>query len=529
MPFETARPAIGPAFFNRKQELQTLLKSAHDLLQGKQTYYALIGFRKIGKSSLLWEFRRQLPEGILSLHLDCWEIRLNPYAFFHEFVKQLVNSYLVKSGAVERVGYVDRLASLSQGQDFSLTLARLQLLGLESLDRAATALRLLEKREYSYELFDTILDLPQALAQETDHKCIVIIDEFQELKSLERFKVIQEHIGDLFASLRGHWQRHDRVNYLVCGSKITLLRDLLLDTAAPFFQHFRIFDLQTFSRQEAIELLLTFVPQEGKTIPASLCQEIVDLVGANPFYLQVVGEELCAEEPTTEITPVTLKIVLQKTLFDNTGRLNLYFQRFFADVVGKSSSLESILLALTEDRRISEIARAIHEDPGTTSNWLSRLLKEDVVVRREDGSYGVPDPCFRLWLRSRSDMQAVLPPLVLGSETEKLIARRLVAQGIRLVYHAQASRGPFDLLALLNGQTIGLQCKKADLPYYLPQEEYDAMQVLAHKLGWRPILALDVQGSIRFYRLDDLTSTERHYRADKQTPSVKSLYVLCSA
>jgi DNA-binding transcriptional ArsR family regulator len=241
----------------------------------------------------------------------------------------------------------------------------------------------------------------------------------------------------------------------------------------------------------------------------------------------VVGEELCAEEPTTEISPVTLKIVLQKTLFDNTGRLNLYFQRFFADVVGKSSSLESILLALTEDRRISEIARAIHEDPGTTSNWLSRLLKEDVVVRREDGSYGVPDPCFRLWLRSRSDVQAVLPPLVLGSETEKLIARQLMAQGIRLVYHAQASRGPFDLLALLNGQTIGLQCKKADLPYYLPQEEYDAMQILAQRLGWRPILALNVQGAVRFYRLDDLTPTERHYRADNQTPAAKSLYVLC--
>ena len=61
MPFETARPATGLAFFDRKQELQTLLKSAHDLLQGKQTYYALIGFRKIGKSSLLWEFERQLP------------------------------------------------------------------------------------------------------------------------------------------------------------------------------------------------------------------------------------------------------------------------------------------------------------------------------------------------------------------------------------------------------------------------------------------------------------------------------------
>jgi len=526
MPFETARPVTGSAFFDRQQELQTLLKSAQDLLQGKQSYYAIIGFRKIGKSSLLWEFERHLPESTLSLHLDCWEIRLNPYAFFHEFVKQLVNSYLIKSGDVEKVGYVDRLASLSQGLDFSLTLARLQLLGLESLNRAATALRLLERQEYSYELFDTIIDLPQTLAEETNRKCVVIIDEFQELKSLERFKVVKEHVGDLFAFLRGHWQRHDRVNYVVGGSKITLLRNLLLDANAPFFQHFRLLDLQPFSRQEAVALLSTFIPEEGKTISPVLCHQIVDLVGTNPFYLQVVGEELCTEEPTEEITPLTLKIVLQKTLFDNTGRLNLYFQRLLSDIIGKSSSLESILFALIEDKRITDIAQTIHVDSGTASNWLGRLLREDIVIKQEDGTYTIPDPGFRLWLKSRSDIQTVLPPLVLGSETEKLVARQLMAQGIRLVYHAQASRGSFDLLALMNGEAIGLQCKKADLPYYLPQQEYEAMQAWAQKLGWMPILALNVQSEIRFYKLDDLQATERHYRVDNQTPSFKSLLVL---
>ena len=51
------------------------------------------------------------------------------------------------------------------------------------------------------------------------------------------------------------------------------------------------------------------------------------------------------------------------------------------DIVGKSSSLESILLALTEERRIRDIAQVIHVDSGTASNWLGRLLREDIVVR----------------------------------------------------------------------------------------------------------------------------------------------------
>jgi len=117
------------------------------------------------------------------------------------------------------------------------------------------------------------------------------------------------------------------------------------------------------------------------------------------------------------------------------------------DIVGKSSSLESILLALTEERRIRDIAQVIHVDSGTASNWLGRLLREDIVVKHEDGRYGIPDPAFKLWLQSRSDIQTVLPPLVLGSETEKLVARQLMAQGVRLVYHQTPSLK--SLLALL--------------------------------------------------------------------------------
>lgn len=524
MPFDSAWPVYGASFLDREEELRRLLQSSDYLLRGYRQLWAIIGWRKIGKSSLLYEFERRLPDEILSVHVDCWSIRLSPYGFFHEFVKQLVNSFLKKSGLVERVGYVEKLAEDAKGRgDFLAALDRLRDLGIKNLSRAATALHLLEEHDYSYGLFSEIIDLPDRLALETGHKVIVIIDEFQELKNLERFKAAREHIGDIYALLRGHWQRQSEVNYIVAGSKITLLRNLILDINAPFFQHFRIMDLEPFAHDDAVELLTRYTAEAGRSISPAICQRIMDLVGTNPFYLQVIGEELCARNGSGEIEEDTLKVVLQEILFNSTGRLHLYFQRFHDQIVGRSSSLEAVLLTLTEDKRVADIADELRIKSGTASNWLGRLVKEDIAVQTVKGTYTIPDPAFRLWLKSQSSLQYVLPPLILGDETEQLIARTLMAQGVRLVYQSKASRGAFDLLALLDGEAIGLQCNKTSLPYYLPTTTFELMRDWGQRLDWQPVLALNVDGRIRFYRLTSLQPTDKHYRVSDDTPFETSL------
>jgi len=71
--FFTAGPVVGEFFFDRERELAELLDAVRDLKRGVRHYYALIGQRKIGKTSILRELERRLrrEEGLVGSFLDC--------------------------------------------------------------------------------------------------------------------------------------------------------------------------------------------------------------------------------------------------------------------------------------------------------------------------------------------------------------------------------------------------------------------------------------------------------------------------
>jgi hypothetical protein len=62
------------------------------------------------------------------------------------------------------------------------------------------------------------------------------IDEFQELAELNHFNAIKEILGDIFLFLRSHWQKHLRINYIISGSKLSLMKQILTHENAPFFK-----------------------------------------------------------------------------------------------------------------------------------------------------------------------------------------------------------------------------------------------------------------------------------------------------
>jgi Holliday junction resolvase len=144
-------------------------------------------------------------------------------------------------------------------------------------------------------------------------------------------------------------------------------------------------------------------------------------------------------------------------------------------------------------------------------------------VTVNDGVYQIADPALRLWLMRRSDAGMALPPLVLGNEAEKEVARRMAAAGFELVYQSRASRGAFDLLAILETTEVGVQVKKAELPFYLSREELERMRYWAERLSWIPLLAIVRASGVRFYDARSLEATGRSCRLDENTEAVQSL------
>jgi len=360
-------------------------------------------------------------------------------------------------------------------------------------------------------------DLPDTLAADTGVKFVVVLDEFQECAKLNEFKNVRQSIGDIFAFLRSRWQRHANVCYFVSGSEMRLLEKIIQRESSPFFQHFPILRLGSFRAEHATALCRQLFDASGRSLRPALLNKLVALTGGHPFYLQVLGEEVCVRSPRREIGTSVFKEVIQDTVFANAGRLSLYFEAQFEKYIKSSSSLAKTLSAIaTGHHRATDIASELGQVTGVVGSWLARLLAMD-LIRKTDQGYVFQDGLFELWVRgTRTHQRSAIGPSVLGDQVEKAVAAKVAAEGFSLVYQARASRGAFDLLALLNTFAVGLQVKKAKgRSYYLSKTERDRMLEWGKRLGWQPVLCLYVSDDeMAFLPVKALGATKRGYRAD---------------
>jgi len=287
-----------------------------------------------------------------------------------------------------------------------------------------------------------------------------------------------------------------------------------------FFQHFKIIEVGDFDETNAKKMLTSISEKAGNLIPSELVDRLIELVGTNPFYLQILGGELCERE----IDEDAFKITIQENLFNSTGRLHLYFQNLFGRAVGRSASLEQTLITIARHPgTLSSLAERMGIGTGTLKSWINRVAD---FITVEKGIYQISDRCLRLWLENKSDVKPILPPLVLGDEAEKTVARRMAQTGFELIYQSRASRRAFDLLAILQTKEVGVQVKKGSFPYYLRKDELQLMQHWAKQLQWKPLFALVTEEDIYFYDVADWQAEGQSYRIDETTKIVDNLLEL---
>ncbi|MBM3240774.1 ATP-binding protein [Candidatus Poribacteria bacterium] len=527
--FESSKPVTGLEFFNRTKELAELVNTVELLKKGSTKYLALIGRRKTGKTSLLRQFMEVVDApDVIFFEVDCWEKKPSPRIFFQDYLVQALDGFIRKR-------YLNRFhlsirASLTNEPSLLKMLADVRSLKIASLDEATEKLLELRANHLSDTLFSSIIDFPEKLARETNVYFVSIIDEFQELTDLNRFKHIRENIGDIFALLRARWQRHQRVNYIIAGSKLTMMKEIITRERAPFFQHFKIIEIGDFDETDAKQMLTVLSEKAGNPIPQKLIDRLIELVGTNPFYLQILGGELCASRPQTgdswfsaekEIDENAFKITIQETLFNSMGRLYLYFQDLAGRAVGRSASLEQTLITIARHPgTLSSLASQMGIGTGTLKSWIDRVAD---FITVDSGIYQISDRCLRLWLENKSEVKPVLPPLVLGNEAEQTVARRMAQAGFELIYQSKASRGAFDLLAILQTKEVGVQVKKGFFPYYLKKDELQLMQHWAKQLRWKALFALVTEDDVYFYDVAEWKTEGQSYRIDETAKVIDNL------
>ncbi len=423
--FWTSVPATADAFFNRAAQLEQL-----DRLLGRHRdapeWLAIVGPRKVGKTSLLLEWERRLADpALVCAVVDVLEVAPLSREWFRICALRVVDRVLGSDAGAALVELAERPAEYRAALQRSARFAALP-----------PALRgeLLELPDRSLEGTGLVscLELPEQLAKALRLRVVLAIDEFQELATLESRPRI-----DPFAIMRSVWQRHRHVAYVISGSARTMLTELVTSERSPFFQHFSLMELGPLARDDGIALLVESAPPD-RPISRALAGRAVDAVGGHPFYLQLLGETLTAIPPPLD--EVALREALGQLAFTRTGRLALYFENEYRRTIGRSASLAAVLHVLAaEPRRPGEVSTALGIASGATASYLDRL--RDVITRDADDRWRIADPMLALWLRWRAPGGAAIPMTLVGSEAEQAAAEELARLGFDLVYYSRASRG----------------------------------------------------------------------------------------
>lgn len=472
--FRTSVPATADAFFDRSAELDRL---DHLLARPRSApeWLAIVGQRKVGKTSLLLEWERRVGDpALVCVVTDVLEAAPLSREWFRICALHVVDRVLGSDAGAALAELAGRpaeyRAALQRSPRFASLPPAVRGEVLELPDRVLDGPALI-----------ACLDLPEHLAKALQLRIVLAIDEFQELAGMDGRPRI-----DPFAIMRSAWQRHRHVAYVISGSARTMLTELVTSERSPFFQHFSLMELGPLGRDDGIALLVESAPPD-RPISAELAGRAVDVMGGNPFYLQLLGETLTGIRPP--IDEIALREALGQLVFTRTGRLALYFENEYRRAVGKAASLAAVLNVIAaEPRRPSEVSAALGAASGATATYLERL--GDVIVRGDDDRWRVADPVFALWLRWRVPGGAAVPMTVIGDETERVIAEALAHLGFDLVYQSRASRGAFDLLATRGAQQLGVQVKRARLPLRLPAADWKRIQAEAKRLGWRSVIAV---------------------------------------
>lgn len=266
--------------FGRDEEIRTLI----GLVKNGQPV-SLIGPRRIGKTSIILASlsRSSLPYVLFSAEEFIKNERgFNFQEFLSAYVSKVTNLALSLAGLkfqfTEKTrSYLKQLRELIGGVKIYLNMPEISALIDIILDKA-------ERGKELDEEFNRVLDLPQIFAERLGiERLIIAIDEFQYLK------YAKQSLPEIFHLMRSKWQFQRNVSYLISGSAVGMLKEIVSGKEQPFYQFFYSMKVNPFNRETSRNFLKKGFETEGINVSDHEIEAAVDYVDGFPAWLNLVG------------------------------------------------------------------------------------------------------------------------------------------------------------------------------------------------------------------------------------------------
>jgi len=369
---------------DREEEISKLVSSMLDAR--KNVNYALIGHRRIGKTTILREVEKRLDDKVLTIYVDFSEWRLSPLEFAETIVEKTTRAYAKTLSPSSRL-LVSVKAALTEITKIKRLRAEFQV-SLDETGRPTISINPYVKPEdvkYT-EMLEKAFDFVNQVSERSGKRIVVIIDEFQHLVSYKAFKGLETIIEKFRAIL----ERRENVSFIISGSRVHFLRDLLGLGGSPIFGHFVIMEIGELSKEFAMELYSRTVEPQFE----DEAQDAYNLAGGHPYYLVMLAEARRKDEIT--------KQTYERLLTTPTGALYLYVNYILTEDLGakfRESYYIRIMKTLAgHEKTVSQIAKTSNVPLSTLPKYLGKLVEYDLVEKTK-GKYRIQDKIINDYFR----------------------------------------------------------------------------------------------------------------------------------
>lgn len=425
-------------FFDRELYLEILEKRISALKYGYRQNIAIIGDELVGKTSIIFKVLYKFYDNqTIVLYLEVRPESVSSFA--KRFIGTLLYNFLVNS-------------ALPLKEDLDFLIARASRYIPKTVEKIKLILNALEKKKKN-NVFTELLSLCEQLNQESAKFCVVIFDEFHNLKDLG------------IKNLYGEWSKlliqHKNTMYIIISSMKFKAKSILSKELSLLFGNFEIVAVEPFDIKTSEKYLEYRLG--GLKLNKGLSDFIVHFTGGYPFYLELISSELL------KTNFINLTDILENLLFLPSGILNQKFSNYikrFLDSPYNKDYISILYLISSGHNKLKDIAQLLRNPRKELNLRINNLLEFDTITRCGD-FLKINDRVFGFWLKFV--YQETLTSLTFDARNQKALFRENIESAIQeFILNAQK---PFmqkitELLHLFEDEMMQLERKRIRLNHF---------------------------------------------------------------
>lgn len=333
----------------------------------------IISPRRIGKTSLVKHVIEQVDENVKVVFMDIYRCRTE-YDFYDVFASSIISACSTKTEqalalAKEMILSINPKVTLGWGGDKTVTLS----LGINKKSNSP----------------EEILSLPERISQKIGKRIVVCIDEFQQIGEMPDSLDIQKR-------LRTVWQHQQNVSYCFFGSKRHLMMNIFQSRSMPFYHFGEMLFIERIPAEEWVPFIQERFVSGRKTISAAYALKICEAVENYSAYVQQLAWNVYASTDS-DVDEKAFVNGLEATKAQTSP---LFVEQTIGLTTYQMNFLRAICSGIHKDFSSSDVTDMF---PLGTRNNITRIIhsltERELIELKTDGTYDIPDPMFKMWLR----------------------------------------------------------------------------------------------------------------------------------